>query len=355
MTARIGWRLGNEDLRSWLNGFIGGGRSLIAPVQNDQLRTFRPVAQAEEICLEAGKTRWSPKEYFFPRSEVLYNYSFTGADIKLTEPPADDRQLILFGLRPCDAAAMVRLDSVFLGGEIDPFYARRRSGSILITLSCPKSDPECFCTAVGGSPASEDGCDVMVIALDDEFLLYAVTDKGSDLLESGNQGWAPANADDWHNAQKLTEAVEQSIESSPFDPDWPACLEEQFGEDVWKPYGELCLSCSICSSVCPTCSCFDMAHDGTAWGGAQFRTWDACTFSRFTTHASGHDPRTDQAARYRQRILHKFAYRQDHEKHNFRCVGCGRCTSLCPAGLDIQQAVREIVENKNRGKSRATS
>jgi predicted aldo/keto reductase-like oxidoreductase len=81
-----------------------------------------------------------------------------------------------------------------------------------------------------------------------------------------------------------------------------------------------------------------MNHDANAWCGEQCRSWDACTFGLFTLHASGHNPRATRGERYRQRVLHKFSFTGEGEDH-FRCVGCGRCVALCPAGLDIGEIV----------------
>jgi ferredoxin len=86
-----------------------------------------------------------------------------------------------------------------------------------------------------------------------------------------------------------------------------------------------------------------MNHEANAWCGAQQRSWDACTFPLFTLHASGHNPRSTRQQRYRQRVLHKFAFREGDDDP-FRCVGCGRCVALCPAGLDIVNTVAAAVE-----------
>jgi len=101
--------------------------------------------------------------------------------------------------------------------------------------------------------------------------------------------------------------------------------------------------------VCPSCSCFDVHHEGNAWGGREFRNWDACTFPLFTLHASSHNPRGGPDARYRQRVLHKFAYSTPEHRQAVRCVGCGRCIDLCPAGIDIHDAVCRLAAPPREG------
>jgi ferredoxin len=340
---RRGWRLKEAELRGWLQGLLEGGRTVVAPVERDSLRLFRPLTSADEACLEPGKTRWSPKEQLFPRTEVLYSYTMTGRQVELHQPTVGARQRVLFGLRPCDAAGVVHLDRLFLGGQTDPFYAQRRHRTTIVTVACNEAEPECFCTAVGGSPGAADGADILVVPIDDEWLLSPVTEKGAELLATGDAGWSKAEDGDWTAADEVRTAVEAALDKEPLDPEISAALERAFDGAPWEEIGLRCLSCSVCAYVCPTCTCFDVHQQGDAWRGDQLRSWDACTYALFTRHASAHNPRPNQGSRYRQRLLHKFAYRQDGEEGTFRCVGCGRCIALCPAGIDIHATVHEMI------------
>jgi Fe-S-cluster-containing hydrogenase component 2 len=134
----------------------------------------------------------------------------------------------------------------------------------------------------------------------------------------------------------------RQIKRSPVPDNLARTLESRFDSPVWGEVARQCVGCSICAYVCPSCSCFDVQHEGNAWGGREFRSWDACTYALFTLHASGHNPRGDEGARYRQRLLHKFAYLAPDDEDVTRCVGCGRCIALCPVGIDIHAAVERI-------------
>ena len=103
------------------------------------------------------------------------------------------------------------------------------------------------------------------------------------------------------------------------------------------------MGCSICNYLCPSCSCFDVQDRGTAACGERCRSWDSCTFALFTRHASGHNPRPTQPSRYRQRVLHKFAYFPLSNQGRLMCVGCGRCARHCPVGLSIQDSVQQVL------------
>jgi ferredoxin len=111
---------------------------------------------------------------------------------------------------------------------------------------------------------------------------------------------------------------------------------------MWKTVALRCLGCGACTSVCPTCHCFDLVDepDGTT-SGTRRRNWDTCQASLFTLHASGHNPRSDQTARCRQRVMHKFAI-YPKKFGQVLCTGCGRCIAACPAGVDLTEILNTI-------------
>jgi formate hydrogenlyase subunit 6/NADH:ubiquinone oxidoreductase subunit I len=337
------WKLTGEQLREWMDGLLDGN-SVIAPVDEDGVVLFRPITSAEQAVVEpSGKTRWSPKEFLFPRSEALYRYDYTGGTVQLEDPPLPEKPQVLFAVRSCDSAGLVRLDEIFLSGTVDRLYAARRESTTVVTAACAAADPECFCTAVGYSPVGEEGSDVQLVPLENGWLLRVLTDKGGELVGDPGDGWARATAEDGNRIPDLEKEVAGQIERSPVNREWSQVLEDGFEHGAWDRLAQHCLGCSVCAYVCPSCSCFDMNHEGNAWCGEQCRSWDACTFPLFTHHASGHNPRETKQERYRQRVLHKFAFKEDGDQP-FRCVGCGRCVSLCPAGLDIVNTVAAAVD-----------
>jgi formate hydrogenlyase subunit 6/NADH:ubiquinone oxidoreductase subunit I len=113
--------------------------------------------------------------------------------------------------------------------------------------------------------------------------------------------------------------------------------------------GQRCLGCSICNYLCPSCSCFDVQDSGNAYCGERCRSWDSCTFALFTKHGSGHNPRATQPSRYRQRVLHKFAYYPSAHGGEWMCVGCGRCARHCPVGLSIRDSAAQIAAAAGAG------
>jgi sulfhydrogenase subunit beta (sulfur reductase) len=339
-----GWRLSAAEVQEWLEWLLTTGRRVVAPAGDGGLVLFRQVRSVDEVRLQdTGHARWSPKEFLFPRTETLMSYTFDdSSSVRLAPPRPAEIEQVLFGVQPCDAAGLVRLDDVFLSGEDgDELYADRRRRTAVVSLACAVARPECFCTAVGGAPDGTDGSDAQLLPLPAPggYLLRALTPKGRELLGGLDSGWQAATENDWAQARAQAERVATEIGRSPLPDDLPGRLMDAFGLPVWSTLAERCLGCGICAYVCPSCSCFDITDQANAYCGTRCRSWDTCTLAGFTRHASGHNPRTDQPSRYRQRVLHKFAYFPLEREGRLMCVGCGRCVALCPVGIDIRSAV----------------
>lgn len=337
------WRVTEQEVRDWLSRLLRDEIRVVAPVDEDGLVLFRAIVADSEVSLAgAGNTRWSPKEFVLPRTETLFSYRLQGDDVELEGPPTDgEPRQVLFGVRPCDAAGLTRLDDVFLGDAPDPLYAARRERTVTVSLACAAAQPECFCTAVGGSPGGIEGSDLQLVPLPapEAWLLRALTPRGAELVAETADDWPAATAEDRQLADAGVLTVEAAMTRDPISSQGAATLEAVFDNPLWETLGERCLGCGICAHVCPSCSCFDVADEGSTQCGSRCRLWDSCGFAQFTRHASGHNPRATQPTRYRQRVMHKFAYFPAQHDGRLMCVGCGRCLKLCPVGIDIHAAV----------------
>jgi formate hydrogenlyase subunit 6/NADH:ubiquinone oxidoreductase subunit I len=103
----------------------------------------------------------------------------------------------------------------------------------------------------------------------------------------------------------------------------------------WDDVAGRCLSCTNCTLVCPTCFCTTV-EDATDLSGEQAerrRRWDSC-FTMDFSYIQGGYIRPSVKARYRQWMTHKMASWID-QFGTPGCVGCGRCITWCPVGIDI--------------------
>lgn len=295
------------------------------------------LVSGEPAVLEYRNFRLSPKAFLLPQNLTLLHLK----DGKTEEPRPPDRRIILFGVRPCDAKAVLALDKVFLDGDQhDPYYARLRDTSVLISLACERPGQSCFCTSVGGSPGDGAGADVLAVPLDADLLLMPQTPRGEALLACVADLLHDAGLAAVKEAQERIHAAEEQVAPVKTENCAPR-LRAAYDSPLWEAASRKCLGCGTCSYLCPTCHCFDITDEVRNGTGRRVRTWDCCAYPLFTLHASGHNPRPTPKERWRQRIMHKFRYAVENCDRPF-CVGCGRCIRHCPAGMDLRTVLKEV-------------
>lgn len=129
-------------------------------------------------------------------------------------------------------------------------------------------------------------------------------------------------------------------------PDVAALLGRNLEHPRWNKVAERCLTCGNCTMVCPTCFCSTVEDvtDLTGDTAERWRKWDSCFTVEFS-YIHGGSIRREGAARYRQWMTHKLS--TWHEQFGSSgCVGCGRCITWCPVGIDITEEARAIHDSE---------
>ena len=67
------------------------------------------------------------------------------------------------------------------------------------------------------------------------------------------------------------------------------------------------------------------------------RVWDSC-YSPDYSYVFGGNTRPSIRSRYRQWLSHKLGT-WVQQYGTFGCVGCGRCITWCPAGIDLTKEI----------------
>lgn len=335
----------------------GTGRAVYVPEVSPAQTALALFNPERGLSLDYGNTSLSPKSFFFPQTECLLRFTAWGsqAGVCETEPQGTQKRL-LFGIRPCDAAAFALLDGVFCQDEkaTDPFWVSRRRRTALVGLGCNAPDESCFCTAMGGGPHGTAGLDVLACDLGDEMLFCPVTDLGRELVAEaaravpgtparGARGGAVLG-----RAEALRLGAEAVMARSPFTAGLTLEAVSRRSQrtvhalGIWPRIAETCLNCGVCTFTCPTCHCFDIQDETKGPRGRRVRNWDTCMSWLFTAHASGHNPRPTKVERVRQRFMHKFKYMPMNLGGRPGCVGCGRCVRQCPVNIDIREVLRAM-------------
>jgi len=333
----------SEALADLVGKINAAGRKVYAPVRAGGRVEFAPIDSIAEADLGYVQTTQSAKNLLFPRVERILSFKRRDGAMEAADPDLSALpETVVLGMHPCDAAAIGSLGAIFTWDTQDAFFKARLEKLTVVGLSCAAGDEYCFCTSVGLGPGSTEGSDILLTRLaSGDFLAEIVTAKGKALVGLAPELFLPAPA----GADK--DSTLARIEKSFSREEVRERAGARFDDDaLWDEQALRCLGCGACAYVCPTCACFDIQDEGTTSRGVRLRCWDSCGFSAFTIHTSGHNPREEQGARWRQRLMHKFSYMPERQSV-FGCVGCGRCSRACPVDMNIKEHLIDLLEAKS--------
>jgi sulfhydrogenase subunit beta (sulfur reductase) len=314
--------------------------TLLAPVKEISGHNFMEIVDPKQVDLDFYNTIMSPKGTFFPHKEDFVKYKI-GKPLSESEPVLFNmKPVFLFGVRPCDVKSFEIMDIHFNdAGIIDPYWHHRRESTTIFGYAFDLDkpvDPADFYNTLGIYAADPDGSDIFMVKKEKELLLKSITHKGEKLLAHLSVLANTSSGDEKYFEEYIKRGKEYKTRFTAVDPEAVALeLEDVFDNtDFWKKISSACLSCGVCTFVCPTCYCFDICDDTLFGKGTRRRVWDACMFTDFTLEASGHNPRTQVYQRLRQKFCHKYSF-HIRKYGVISCVGCGRCTRYCPVNIDI--------------------
>ncbi|MEM4729408.1 MAG: 4Fe-4S dicluster domain-containing protein [Thermoplasmata archaeon] len=335
-------RIPAEELESLLRGLEG--TRVVLPEGGGRKGSYVELGPGKHLPKECGDhTRPSmpPKGIVHRENETLLEYRLrAGGKIELTQVRPEGVDTVLIGTPPCDTASFAVLDAALLENPAEPVYSARRERLGVIGMACSRAGRWCFCTSVGLSPHATVGADLMIYPEGESFIVRRVTDRLDRvwrLIEAKGER-VPEQ-----ELERILHRFAFKVENYIFDaPGLTGVLESRFSDPYWEEFARSCLSCGICTYLCPTCHCFDIIDvPADEFSGRRVRTWDTCQFPEFTGETSAHNPRRERAARQRQRVLHKFLYFwQNHRM--IMCTGCGRCIKYCPVDINIAEAVMRL-------------
>jgi ferredoxin len=364
------WKLEGADLDQLLELLQDDGRHLIGPTVRDGAIVYERIrgagdlpsgwtdeqapgryrlARRDDAALfgyAVGPHSW--KKYLFPPEVRLWS-ARRGEDggFSVDLEPAPTARYAFLGVRPCELAAIGIQDKVFLQGPFpDPVYEARRSDVLLIAVHCGVPAGTCFCTSMNTGPraAADAGYDLAlteVLSGDEHwFLIEAGSPRGEELV--AQLALPPAGEPEQDAAQQVTDAAAEQMGLSLQTDRLPEALRASPDHPRWNEVAARCLTCANCTMACPTCFCSDVEDmtDLTGDHAERWRRWDSC-FSLDFTYMHGGSVRTSAVSRYRQWLTHKLSTWHD-QFGSSGCVGCGRCVTWCPAGIDITEEASVI-------------
>lgn len=363
-------RLARADLDALLDAVRAEGWTVLGPTVREEAIVYDRVDRAAD--LPAGWTDvQAPGRYRLERraDEALFGYAvgphswkraLHPADIRLWRasrtadgfavddaPPAAERTAFL-GVRACELAAIAIQDRVLLDGPYpDPIYRARREATLLIAVQCGTAGGTCFCASMNTGPGVTGGADLTLTELLEPthaFVVEVGSPRGAAIVARLAAPPPPATEAERAAAAAVVARTAASMGRTLDDPARvPAALQETYDHPRWDDVAQRCLTCANCTMVCPTCFCTQVSDttDLTGDHAERWRRWDSCFTLEFT-HVHGGSVRQTARSRYRQWLTHKLSTWHD-QFGTSGCVGCGRCITWCPVGIDITEEVRALL------------
>jgi len=287
------------------------------------------LSQASDLILDNRLPFYSFKKFFLPEKEVLFDYRHN-----LLAKNDHHRKLALFGINLLDLKAINLYDQVF---EKDDYYqARRRNIFIVGHATVPEIEDNIFEYKYEEEFLEHLPFDVFLAGTGQKgkYKVFTGSVKGQRILE--DFGYSNYEHIQYSGAikEKGKDEWMEKIKGS---------LKNRHNQKIWDQLGEKCLACGKCTLVCPTCFCFriDDVPGAEKNQGQRQRCWDSCYFQEFSEVAGGHNFLNTPAQKIHFWYYHKFV-RIPEEFDFMGCVGCHRCSKVCPVGIDIAQVLQKI-------------
>jgi ferredoxin len=292
-----------------------------------------------------GAHNW--KQYLLPADEPLWRAEYVGDKLIFEESAWDAPKQAFIGVRACELAALQKLGEVYAQGSFrDTRFMVRRQNLFIVAVNCTRAGGTCFCSSMGTGPEAISGFDIALTECESNGQHYFIAEAGTALGDElvAQLGWQLASQADIRFAQQKVADVAEQMGRQLVTEGLPERLLNAVASPDWGSVAKTCLSCGNCTMVCPTCFCQNQVEKPAldARSSVRFRHWDSC-FSADFSYIHGGSIRQSTQSRYRQWMMHKLATWLD-QFDTSGCVGCGRCITWCPVGIDITENAKKIAE-----------
>ncbi len=357
------WRMEKARLQDLIDALRRQGYTVIGPCIREGAIVYDEIHQVSDLPIgwtdeqDGGRYRLKRREdssffgyavgphswkrFLHPPVLSLGRARRNGAGFEWIPPSDPPPRYAFLGVRACELHAIAILDRVFMGGPyVDPAYQARREGVFLIAVQCAVAGGTCFCASMGTGPKAPPGADLILTELAEAFIVEIGTERGAAIMADIPR--APATEADRAAVEAQLAATARAMGRQLDTADLPALLYRNLEHPRWEEVAQRCLTCGNCTMVCPTCFCFTVedVSDLTGTRAERVRRWDSCFTAEFT-YTAGRPIRQSAKARYRQWLTHKLASWWE-QFGTSGCVGCGRCITWCPVGIDLTEEVAAI-------------
>ena len=332
-----------KDFYSFLNDCVNEKllevSEVILPAKSQSNTTgktfFKVLSKDREFLINENRSADPAKILFYSSRE------------RMRPEELQNKKRIIAGIKACDLKAIKLLDKALINDEFtDPAYKHWRDNSIIITADCTSISESCHCNLVEGKPFAEEGFDLNISTIDENFVLLSGSSNGDELIKLIKEIIDTKNISD-NDRDKIKENRNAIIslldnQNVKYKRNGNPLELRNCEPDLWKDSSKECVGCSACTNVCPTCYCLILNDESEAEKFVKVRSTDSCQYNGYARVAGGGTPRPKMYQRFRNRYLCKF----DYMKSNFNeigCTGCGRCIDACPANIDFREVISLMI------------
>ncbi|MFP4458576.1 MAG: 4Fe-4S dicluster domain-containing protein [Candidatus Zixiibacteriota bacterium] len=257
-----------------------------------------------------------------PRLLLQKPYEQIGKFVNPTE------KVVFFGLKNCDIYSILIHDKVFLYKEpIDENYKEIRNNSIIVSFDCRIICENCFASSFLDNPYPSGNFDLNISIVDDRFLVQTGSQKGVEIIGQLEKKKA-SNSEKQQLFDKRemlkTEFQKRKIDLENFYQIEKLEFINEGLDAITEP--DKCLNCGACDYICPASNQFKIQS------GSEYIHSKWSTFFQNSNLAS---------YKFKERFIYKFLYFR-YLYNCIACSGCGRCTNICPGGIDIADIHRKL-------------
>lgn len=359
------YRLAPQDLNRIFEQFKTGGYKIVGPTIRDNAIVYDEIQDVKDLPVGltdeqkpgsyrlkrrgdnalfgyvVGPQSW--KKFLFPPLLTIWEAKRSNGKFELIEPNFEAQKFVFVGVRACEISAILIQDKIFGEGQYkDLNYLKIRENVFLIAVNCNEPGDNCFCLSTGTGPRVLTGYDIVlteVVSDGEHYLLArAGTEEGKEMLEM--LGFAEATKEEIEKADKVSSDAIKKFKKEVDLEGIVELLQSNYESPLWDKVSEKCLTCANCTMVCPTCFCntIEDVTDLSGQNAKRVRRWDSCFTLEFS-YIHGGSLRYSTMSRYRQWMVHKLSTWKN-QFGMLGCVGCGRCITWCPVGIDIVENVK---------------
>ncbi len=359
-----------DDLQILLENLREDGHALIAPQLQDGVIVYDQVEGLDALPrgitdiqtpggYQTHKTEapslfhyvvgpHSWKKFLHLPKLQLWRANKHSEEIHITPPEPPSVKTAFIGVRACEVKAIALQDKVLIhSGVVDGAYKIRRDNAFILAVDCARAGGSCFCVSMQSGPSVEGNYDLAlteILTPNHIFLVRSNSEAGEKILKKIPH--RSATPEEIETGQEIVAQTAANMGRAMPDTNIARLLSQNLQHPHWDTIASRCLSCANCTMVCPTCFCTTVedVSDLKMEEFSRERRWDSC-FNLDFSYLHGGAARGSTAARYRQWMTHKLSSWVDQFGAS-GCVGCGRCITWCPVGIDLTQETKVIYDDQ---------